>query len=290
MIKKIKSNCKINIGLNVEGVLENGYHLLDMVMVPLELSDNLTIDFKGVKGDIIIKTNKPEIPVDERNILAKIYKKFFEKSGLPPEEIEIYLEKIIPVEGGLGGGSSNGAFFLKELNSYYGDYFSLEELISLGKEVGADIPFFLLNKSSRVRGIGEEIEVFQNSLNTDIILLKPDFGVSTPEAFKNFDILPENLKGKKAKISEIIRGISENKLYNVKEGIVNQLEIGLLENNEKIKEAREHLKQVKEMEFYMSGSGSVYFTFVNEDNVLESLSKLKDHLKGWEIYNTKFLK
>lgn len=291
MIKKIKSNCKINIGLNVEGVLENGYHLLDMVMVPIDLSDVLTIDFKEKEGHkLIIRTTDPRIPTDERNILYKVYKKFFEQVDFPPQEIEVHLEKNIPSQAGLGGGSSNGAFFLKELNSYYNNVFSLEELIDMGKEIGADIPFFLINKSSRVRGIGEKIEIFENNLDMEIVLIKPKFGISTPEAFKSFDTLPQEFKNKKANILNIIKGVFENNLYIIVQDIKNQLELGLLRKNENIKKIRSRLETISGHNFFMSGSGSTYFTFVKKEDKDELVLKLKSYLEECEIYTSKFIR
>lgn len=288
MIKELKSNAKINIGLNVEGVLDNGYHILDMVMVPIDLSDRLVIDFKEKKGILKITANNEKIPTDERNILYKVYKMFYEKSNIESEDIEVYLEKNIPSEAGLGGGSSNGAFFLKELNKYHGNIFTDEELILLSKNIGADIPFFIINKSSRVRGIGEEIEIFKNNLKVSIILIKPPFGISTPTAFKLFDSLKSENKEKKANILEIIEGLSQNKLYKMEQGVENQLEVALLTESLEIKTFRKKLQDFHEI-FYMSGSGSTYFTLVEEERGLEIYTNLKKELKECEIYMTKFL-
>ena len=180
----LNSNGKINIGLNVTGVLPNGYHLLDMIMVPISLSDKITGEIEDISGTLEIKTNKADIPVNEDNILWKIYDKFYNESGFSKRKISLYLEKIIPHQAGLGGGSSNGAFLLKLLNEFHGNFFSQERLIEIGKSVGADIPFFLINKSARVRGIGEDIEIIENNLKNSIILIKPQFGVSTGKAYK----------------------------------------------------------------------------------------------------------
>lgn len=288
MIKELKSNAKINIGLNVEGVLDNGYHILDMVMVPIDLSDRLVIDFKERKGNLKITSNNEKMPTDERNILYKVYKMFYEKSNIETEEIEVYLEKNIPSEAGLGGGSSNGAFFLKELNKYHSNIFTDEELILFSKDIGADIPFFIINKSSRVRGIGEEIELFKNNLKVNIILIKPPFGVSTPTAFKLFDNLKAENKEKKANILEIIEGLSENKLYKIEQGVENQLEVALLTESTEIKVFRKKLQSFHEI-FYMSGSGSTYFALVEEERGLEIYNNLKTKLKECEVYMSKFL-
>ena len=236
----LNSNGKINIGLNVTGVLPNGYHLLDMIMIPISLSDKITGEIEDISGTLEIKTNKADIPVNEDNILWKIYDKFYNESGISKRKISLYLEKIIPHQAGLGGGSSNGAFLLKLLNEFHGNFFSQERLIEIGKSVGADIPFFLINRSARVRGIGEDIEIIENNLKNSIILIKPQFGVSTGKAYKNMSMLNNK---RDANIDKIIFGLKENRVDIVEDNIENHLEQGLLLEDENIIEFRKKLAE-----------------------------------------------
>lgn len=275
----LKSNAKINIGLNVTGVLPNGYHLLDMVMVPISLTDRLDGEIFDEEGELEITTNKPSIPTGKENILWKIYNKFYEMSGLPRKKIKLHLEKVIPHEAGLGGGSSNGAFFLKELNSYHNNFFSLEELIEIGKSIGADIPFFIVNKPSRVKGIGEEIEVIENNLDSDIILIKPNFGVSTAKAYKNMYMLNNKVD---ADIDKIVCGLRDNDITLVEESIENHLEQGLLLEDSNIIEFRKRLSNIPNMKFFMSGSGSAYYTFV--ENGEREVKAIKEQLQHCEVH------
>lgn len=275
----LKSNAKINIGLNVTGVLPNGYHLLDMVMVPISLVDRLDGEIFDEEGELEITTNKPSIPTGKENILWKIYSKFYEMSGLPRKRIKLHLEKVIPHEAGLGGGSSNGAFFLKELNSYHNNFFSLEELIEIGKSIGADIPFFIVNKPSRVKGIGEEIEVIENNLDRDIILIKPNFGVSTAKAYKNMYMLNNKVD---ADIDKIVCGLRDNDITLVEESIENHLEQGLLLEDSNIIEFRKRLSNIPNMKFFMSGSGSAYYTFV--ENGEREVKAVKEQLQHCEVH------
>ncbi|MGK4199026.1 4-(cytidine 5'-diphospho)-2-C-methyl-D-erythritol kinase [Fusobacterium sp. HC1336] len=275
----LKSNAKINIGLNVTGVLPNGYHLLDMVMVPISLVDRLDGEIFDEEGELEITTNKPSIPTGKENILWKIYNKFYEMSGLPRKRIKLHLEKVIPHEAGLGGGSSNGAFFLKELNSYHNNFFSLEELIEIGKSIGADIPFFIVNKPSRVKGIGEEIEVIENNLDRDIILIKPNFGVSTAKAYKNMYMLNNKVD---ADIDKIVCGLRDNDITLVEESIENHLEQGLLLEDSNIIEFRKRLSNIPNMKFFMSGSGSAYYTFV--ENGEREVKAIKEQLQHCEVH------
>ena len=275
----LKSNAKINIGLNVTGVLPNGYHLLDMVMVPISLTDRLDGEIFDEEGELEITTNKPSIPTGKENILWKIYNKFYEMGGLPRKRIKLHLEKVIPHEAGLGGGSSNGAFFLKELNSYHNNFFSLEELIEIGKSIGADIPFFIVNKPSRVKGIGEEIEVIENNLDRDIILIKPNFGVSTAKAYKNMYMLNNKVD---ADIDKIVCGLRDNDITLVEESIENHLEQGLLLEDSNIIEFRKRLSNIPNMKFFMSGSGSAYYTFV--ENGEREVKAVKEQLQHCEVH------
>ena len=276
----LNSNGKINIGLNVTGVLPNGYHLLDMIMVPISLSDRITGEIEDISGTLEIKTNKADIPVNEDNILWKIYDKFYSESGLSKRKISLYLEKIIPHQAGLGGGSSNGAFLLKLLNEFHGNFFSQERLIEIGKSVGADIPFFLINKSARVRGIGEDIEIIENNLKNSIILIKPQFGVSTGKAYKNMSILNNK---RDANIDKIIFGLKDNRVDIVEDNIENHLEQGLLLEDENIIEFRKKLAELN-MKFFMSGSGSAYYTFVTQEESEEAVTRIKEYLNSCEVY------
>ena len=276
----LNSNGKINIGLNVTGVLPNGYHLLDMIMVPISLSDRITGEIEDISGTLEIKTNKADIPVNEDNILWKIYDKFYSESGLSKRKISLYLEKIIPHQAGLGGGSSNGAFLLKLLNEFHGNFFSQERLIEIGKSVGADIPFFLINKSARVRGIGEDIEIIENNLKNSIILIKPQFGVSTGKAYKNMSMLNNK---RDVNIDKIIFGLKDNRVDIVEDNIENHLEQGLLLEDENIIEFRKKLAELN-MKFFMSGSGSAYYTFVTQEESEEAVKRIKEYLNSCEVY------
>ena len=283
-IFNLQSNAKINIGLNIVGGLENGYHLLDMTMIPIDLYDNLTIKVEDKSGDLKIKTNKKDIPVDSSNIHYKIYTKFYEKVKLTPLNMEVFLEKIIPHQAGLGGGSSNGAIFLNFLNKFHDDILSFEELIELGKSIGADIPFFILNKSSRVQGIGEKLQEIENNLKVSLVIVKPPFGVSTVEAYKQM----KNMENpRKSNIDNIIQGLKENNLSLVEESIENNLEEALLKSDKNLIEFRKKLAEVEELKFFMSGSGSAFYAFLIED-IDEKISKLRHRFNDCEIFLCNF--
>ena len=204
----IQSNCKLNIGLNILNKREDGYHELDMVMVPIDFSDVIEYKDYNVDGDLILETNHGNIPTDEKNTVRKAYNLYFDNANISKKKIKIFLEKIVPHEAGLGGGSSNAAFVLKELNKKYHCYDEME-LKKIAVKVGADVPFFLRNKSARVMGIGEKILEIENNLTTNILLIKPsDIGMSTGKAYSYYENHKNELK--MANIDEIIRALKEN--------------------------------------------------------------------------------
>lgn len=275
MKKRIKSNAKINIGLDVVKKREDGYHELDMIMVPIDLYDIIDVEISDEAGNLTITTNKSEIPVDNSNIMAKVYNKFYEVSGIEKKKMSIYLEKNIPFSAGLGGGSGNGAEIIKFLNEYHGNIFTKEELINMTMNIGADIPFFIINKSARVKGIGEKIEIIENNSDFGIILVKPNFGINTKYAYR----LVANLKNKnRVNIDEIVSGLKENDISKIEKNIENSIWQSVRENDENVMEFEKILKKERE-NFYMSGSGSCYFTIVKQE---ESEKKYKEMVEKFE--------
>ena len=286
MVVEVRSNAKINLGLNIVGEAKNGYHLLDMIMVPISLSDRLSIDFKGVEGELKIDTNIKEIPVGEENIIYKIYNMFYKETRLKKQRIEVYLEKHIPSQAGLGGGSSNGAFFFNELNKYHGNLINFQRAVEITKIIGADIPFFLLNKPSRVKGIGEKLEIVENKIQDKIILIKPNFGVSTIVAYKNYAKLEDK---KDANLDKIIDGMRLGDLDKIEKYIENHLEQGLFLEDKNIVEFRKKLDNIDGVTFHMSGSGSCYYTFVKKDNIDQVYNKVKTTMESCEVEMCSFL-
>jgi len=285
----IKSNAKINIGLNVLGKRGDGYHELRMVMAPIDFCDILEIEFKrGVYGEFSMSCNLNFIPTDRRNILFKIYDAFYEKTGLKPEKLRLNLIKRVPIQAGLGGGSSNGAFLLKYLNEKYDFVLNNEEMIDVAKSIGADIPFFLTNKTSLVEGIGEKIFPIENRLNCDVILIKPNFGVSTKEAFENISKL--SLK-KDIRIDNIVFALKNNDIDGVKANVFNDIERGLLLTNQKIIDIKYIENKLKNINLFMSGSGSTYFALARKESSEKVYQKLKNIFPSHSffLYKTQFI-
>ena len=279
---KIFSNAKINIGLNVFQKESDGYHNIDSIMVPIDLADEMDVTFYSDLGNLKIECSDKNIPTDERNILYKTYKAFFEESKKEKRKIDIILKKNIPSEAGLGGGSSNAAFFLKLLNKHYGNVYNESELQELAMKIGSDVPFFIKNKTARVGGKGNKVDLIENNLKDSIILIKPlDFGVSTKEAYESFDNLKEV---KYANFDKIIEYLKDNNRIALENSIENSLEQGILETDINIKMLKMTLNSViSGKKFFMSGSGSTYYTFVTELEKSQIETRLKTFVDNVKI-------
>ena len=283
MIKyKIFSNAKINIGLNVFQKESDGYHNIDSIMAPIDLVDEMDVTFYSDLGDLKIECSDKNIPTDERNILYKTYKAFFEESKKEKRKIDIILKKNIPSEAGLGGGSSNAGFFLKLLNEHYENIYNESELEDLAMKIGSDVPFFIKNKTARVGGKGNKVDLVENNLKDSIILIKPlDFGVSTKEAYESFDNLKEV---KYADFDKIIECLKDNNRIALENSIENSLEQGILETDINIKMLKMTLNSViSGKKFFMSGSGSTYYTFVTELEKSQIETRLKTFVDNVKI-------
>ena len=279
---KIFSNAKINIGLNVFQKEDDGYHNIDSIMAPIDLSDEMNVTFYSNLGDLRIECSDKNIPTDERNILYKTYKAFFEERKKEKRKIDIILKKNIPSEAGLGGGSSNAGFFLKLLNEHYENIYNESELEDLAMKIGSDVPFFIKNKTARVGGKGNKVDLVENNLTDSIILIKPlDFGVSTKEAYESFDNLKEV---KYADFDKIIECLKDNNRIALENSIENSLEQGILETDINIKMLKMTLNSViSGKKFFMSGSGSTYYTFVTELEKSQIETRLKTFVDNVKI-------
>ena len=181
----LEARAKLNLSLDIVGRREDGYHLLEMVMQSISLSDRITIQ----KADTLsLSCDKAGIPLDESNIAIKAAKAFFSALGTS-FGAKIHVEKRIPSEAGMGGGSADGAAVLYGLNLLYDAGFSLLALQQIGLSVGADVPFCLQGGTAFVSGIGEQIKPLPPLSDVFFAVVKPKEGVSTKLAFSRFDHL-----------------------------------------------------------------------------------------------------
>lgn len=178
---------KLNLSLDVCGILPNGYHELRSVMQAIDWCDKLTVDF-APDTDIHL-TCDGGIPADERNLAYRAAVLFRELTGRR-EGYVIDVNKSIPAEAGMGGGSSDGAAVLRALNELTGAGVPLGDLLTAAAALGADVPFFLLGGTALATGTGTDLTPLSPLPDCRFVVVKPEGGVSTPEAYRRLDGAP----------------------------------------------------------------------------------------------------
>lgn len=211
-----KANAKINLCLNVVGKREDGYHELEMIMLPLTLHD--TIHIKIADEDKFTCSDKALV-MDSSNTVVKavqIMKETFQITKC----FNIHVEKKIPAQAGLAGGSADAAAVMKAIRSLCNLSVSIDELAQLGKRIGADVPFCIYNKPAIVKGIGEKLTPFPISKPMSILLVKPEQGVPTGKAFSMLDFN----QCAHPNIEKVKQYVQEDKYDQLQEVIGNSLE------------------------------------------------------------------
>ena len=195
-LMRVFAPAKVNLFLRILGRREDGYHLLDSLMLPVSLCDEIRIRLDGAVSDdrsassaqIRLSCDNPRIPSDETNLAYRAAALVCREAGLTVR-VALHLVKRIPAGAGLGGGSSDAAAVLKGLNSLLKLSWSATRLCELGLRLGADVPFFIPCRPARVTGIGEELRPAELAGRRWLVLVVPAFGVSTPWAYQRFDQL-----------------------------------------------------------------------------------------------------
>ena len=186
---------KINLYLNVGARREDGYHDIETVMQTVTLFDRLEItkDAPAGKKEIILFCRDKKIPSDESNLVYRAAAAFFEEAKIEAYHVEFLLEKRIPSEAGLGGGSSDAAATILALDRLYQTAMSLETMCKIGARLGADIPFCIKKGTVYATGIGEILESAPPMPDCAFVIAVPKGkGISTGAAYKALDALPPN--------------------------------------------------------------------------------------------------
>ena len=180
----LKSPAKINLRLEILGKRGDGYHDLMTIFQKINLHDTLHFSLKKGRG-IAIRADHPDLPVGKKNLIYRAAQSMLKISNRR-EGVEIEIEKHIPLGAGLGGGSSNAATTLMALNRLLKTKLSRKQLMRLGVEIGADVPFFFLKGAALALGIGERLKEIKVP-ELWLILIYPNFEVSTRWAYQKFD-------------------------------------------------------------------------------------------------------
>lgn len=270
----ILAPAKINLSLDVTGRLENGYHTLEMIMQTISLYDEVVLHKAGEGIEIIC--DNPFVPVGENNICHKAARAFFNRTGFPGG-VKIGLSKKIPHGAGLAGGSSDAAAVLKGLNVMYSAGLSTEELLELGLECGADVPFCITEGTCFAEGIGERLTKLPSFAGFSVIVIVPEFAVSTAWVYRNFR-MDDCVKRPDSK--KLIEAVKNRDINTLAQGMVNVLESVTVVKYPEIEGIKRDIKRNGALGSLMSGSGpSVFGLFESENSAQKAFRVLKNRYR-----------
>lgn len=189
MATRVRSYSKINLGLAIGPARADGFHALTTLYQTLDLHDVVTVTARRATGThLVLTSNHARVPLDGRNTAWKIVEQCLERLGISAE-VEISIEKNLPIQGGMGAGSANAAAALIALEHELGISLPGVERLKLAAVVGSDVPLFLLGGSVLGLGRGEQVVPLPDMPQTSCLIAVPDVGVSTPQAFRDWDAL-----------------------------------------------------------------------------------------------------
>jgi 4-diphosphocytidyl-2-C-methyl-D-erythritol kinase len=263
---------KLNLGLRVVGRRRDGYHLLESVLVPLDLADALRLEVDAADGspcvELRIEGAATGVPAGEDNLVVRAVRGFAAAGGLRLR-VRAQLEKRLPVGSGLGGGSSDAGAALRALSALFPEALSAERLAALALDLGADVPYFLDPRPARVAGIGERIEPLGGVPPLALLLVNPGTPLATGAVFRAFDAAGAELTppGSNPTMPALLECLGRNGAAPERLGshLANDLEPAASGLCPAIPRLRKQLCAAGALAVGMSGSGStLYGVFENE--------------------------
>ena len=269
---------KINLGLNVKGRREDGYHELEMIMLPINFYDELYVE-KSLY--MHFESNRTYVSTNKNNTVLAAVSYLKERYGFL-DNFTIRLNKHIPTRAGLAGGSSDGANMILAIDELLGLNMSDAEKKEACLALGSDVYFCLLNRPSLVKGTGDVVLPFEMKMDPYILLVKPKEGVSTKESFRTLDLL----KCDHPDINKIKEDLENNDYDALIKDIGNSLEEPSFRLNPKIKTIKEELVELGMDVALMSGSGSTVFALSLDEKKIDEVQAIM-YKKGYFVRKTK---
>ncbi len=266
---KINAHAKINLGLDVLGKREDGYHEVRMIMQTIGVHDELEINRCDGPG-IRITTDRVDLSAGEDNLIHKAAKLMMDEYDLTGG-ISVELKKNIPVAAGLAGGSTDAAATLIAVNKLYGLGLDDDALAKLGVRIGADVPYCIMGGTALSEGIGEILTKLPPCPKCRVLLAKPPVGVSTAHVYKSLrlDTITH------PDIDAILTGIRQKDIGMVARNLGNVLESVTISEHPVIDRIKKEMSECGAFAALMSGSGpTVFGLFENDDDIKQAYERL----------------
>ncbi|MEN6371723.1 MAG: 4-(cytidine 5'-diphospho)-2-C-methyl-D-erythritol kinase [Armatimonadota bacterium] len=268
----VHCRAKINLTLDILDKRPDGYHNLKSVMQSVDVVDTLRIE-KNTAGSIKITASLPDLPTGPGNTVYSASELFFSAAEIN-SGITIFIEKRIPHQAGMGGGSSDAAGALLGLNKLFGSPLSLAELTDLAAQIGSDVPYFLYGGTAVISGRGEIVEKLPDAPKLDLVVVKPDVGVPTAWAYKQ--LAETDRLRSSASTDFMIDAIKRGDRAAVIGNISNDFDDIVAMEFSEIAEIKNRLLSLGAERAMLSGSGAAVFgVFDSSDEAAEAVEMLK---------------
>ena len=282
---RLQAFAKINLGLDVLGKREDGYHEVRMIMQTIRMYDQLDMR-KSVEPGIHLTTNKKYIPVDENNLVWRAAKLMMDTCGII-EGVSIHLHKVIQnltkALDGLDLSIEKGAT-LVGMNRLFHCGLSKEKLMELGVQIGADVPYCVLRGTALAEGIGEKLTVLPPMPDCWILIGKPGISVSTKYVYTTLDLNTDTVH---PDIDGMKKALEDGNLYGITERMGNVLQDVTIPAYPEVERIKEQMKALGAVNAMMSGSGpTVFGIFDNEEKAQKACQKLRESGSCQQVFLT----
>lgn len=247
-----------------------GYHELGIVKHQIGLYDTISIN---ASEELAITSNNPQVPLDSSNLCWQAVQKIQQKFGIR-ENVHIHIEKNIPVKGGLAGGSSNAATVLSILNNIWECKMDSAQLVALAREIGMDVPFFFSGGTAFDTEAAGILEPVKTNITFDFVLVVPDFGVPTKEAYKRINY--NEIGREKNKTVQMKEALKNNDRDSIIDAMHNDFEKTVFQQYPQLGSLKEELLRAGCLNAVMSGSGST-LVGIAEDS--DHANRIKDRFR-----------
>jgi len=260
---EVKAHAKINLSIDVLGVRPDGYHDLEMIMQTIPLYDRITIcKIPKLRSDdntdrISVTCTNPRLPCDNRNLAYLAAELILDAAGIT-DSISIHIEKKIPVGGGLGGGSADGAAVLTGINTLYNLGYTIETLMSFAAKLGSDVPFLVKGGTAFASGSGIKLSTIPAFDKGWLVLVNPGFFLSTEKVYKTLDTMTIESDDRPNTMG-LIKAIERTDFNYFTQNMKNVLEIPAFSMRPELKIIKADLLNNGAQGALMSGSGSTLF-------------------------------
>jgi 4-diphosphocytidyl-2-C-methyl-D-erythritol kinase len=291
----VQTPAKVNLFLNIRPRRPDGYHAICSVIQAVRLWDRLDVTPRDdERADIQFSCNLPEMEYRAKdNLVVKAYRLFWERTGLPPLGLKVHLEKEIPIQAGLGGGSSNAAAMLDILNHLSHAGLSGEQLCALAAELGSDVPFFIRGGTALASGRGEMIEPltihFQEEL--PLVIIKPlSLSIDTSLAYHRFASVARYEPHSPEHLLKALQQAGQKKttaeIAELEACLLNDFERVLFPEYPMLSQMARRMREAGVQRPMLSGSGSAMFGFVESSHATRRVLQELFPKEQFEIYWT----